>query len=101
MRHAWWWWAAAAGPAAAQKPLTKWQLRRQKNLKVKQGFAPSWTRSEASNTYSNDALTRHMAWNEQRHCEYVSENAERLHRRDSFVVALALIRQIPFRPLPC
>ena len=89
MRHTWWWWAAAAGQAAAQKPLTKWQLRRQKNLKVKQGFAPSWTRAEASNTYSNDALTRDMTWNEERHCEYVSTNTERFHRRDSFVVALA------------
>ena len=91
MRPTWWWWAAAAGRAAAQKPLTKWQLRRQKQkaLKVKQGFAPSWTRSEASNTYSNDALTRDMTWNEERHCEYAAPSAERFHRRDSFVVALA------------
>ena len=78
------------------KALTKWQ-KRKKALKVKQGFAPSWTRSEASNTYSNDALTRDMTWNEERHCEYAAPNAERFRRRDSFVVALAYDTPTRFR----
>ena len=72
--------------------------RRPAKLKTKPDFLPSWRRGETSNVYASatrgvklksvDAVTRSMAWNEERHCA----RAAPLGAGESpapFVVALA------------